>query len=173
MKSSHAEPSECPLFECFTPGDQEIFQAHMRKETYEPGTDILLEDHDTRGLWIMRHGKCEVIKRMTDGSSRVLAELGAGAIFGEMSFFCPVPNSATVRSVDEVEACVLSTEGYQAIEEKSPHVAQKIALAISIVLAERLREMDDWVSRLLADNPGKTHQEWAEFRAKLYTNWDF
>lgn len=173
VNSSHAAPSECPLFECFTPGDQEILQSHMRFETYKPRTDILLEDHEMRGLWLIRRGRCQVIKGMPDGSSSVLAELGAGAIFGEMSFFCPVPNSATVRSIDDVEACMLSIESYQTIEETSPRVAQKIALAISIVLAERMREMDDWVSRLLANNSGKTHQEWAEFRAKLYTNWDF
>lgn len=163
----------CPIFDELTHDEQQELRGRMEIDVVPADRDILVESQQIRGLWIIRRGQCQVIKTMPDGSSHALAELGAGAVFGEMSFVRPAPNSATVRTLSEVEVWSLTIAQYELLEQTAPRIAQKITRAISIILAERLGRMDDWISRLLGRNGTATRQEWAEFRAKLYTNWDF
>jgi len=144
----------------------------MEQATFEPGMTILSEGAQTPGLWVLIQGRCEVVKAMPDGK-RVLAELGPGAVFGEMSFFERVPHSASVRTLTRVTALKLTRERYAQLEETGLRAAHQIAHAIAVVLAERLRQMDDWTTRLLAQSRPEKHEEWSEFRAKLYNGWGF
>lgn len=173
MMTATDDLTACPIFDGLTGDQQRDLMSRMTLETFPADSAILTESQQSRGLWIIKRGRCQVIKAMPDGTSRSLAELGSGAIFGEMSFFQPAPASATVRSMTETEVWGLTTDEYFRLEKEAPIIAHKIAFAISLVLAERMRWMDDWISRCLGGQAPEKRQEWSEFRAKLYTNWDF
>lgn len=173
MNPPQHDLADCPIFASLSPAERHELQSRLRVESFAADCNILNESRQTRGLWIIKRGQCQVVKATPDGASHPLAELGPGAIFGEMSFFQPAPNSATVKTVTDVEVWTLTPDQYAEMEEVAPRVAYKIVRAISAVLAERLRRMDDWISRALAHECQERHQEWSEFRAKLYTNWDF
>jgi CRP/FNR family cyclic AMP-dependent transcriptional regulator len=173
MTATQHELPRCVLFDSLSPPQQRELLDLMEPHSFRPGTVILKEGEQTRGLWIVTEGRCEVVKAIDNGNSRVLAELVPGAVFGEMSFFQPAPHSATVRSVTEVAALKLTPENYAKLERSGLRAAHKIALAIAGILAERLRRMDDWTTQLLGEAQPEKRAEWSEFRATLYNNWGF
>lgn len=170
--SEHHLPS-CPIFDSLTPSQRRELLDLMVPHSFELDEIVLHEGRRTSGIWVITEGRCEVVKKTAEGRESTLAELGPGAIFGEMSFFQAAPHSATVRCLSRVKVLELTSESYKQLERSGLRAAHKIAHAVAVVLAERLRKMDDWTSNLLAQSPPTKNEEWAEFRAKLYSNWEF
>lgn len=156
------------LTELLTPSQRQAFLRLAEAETHPADTTILHEGGDTRGLWVVMRGGAEVVKHSGDGPPRVLAELGPGAVFGEMSFFRPAAHSAAVRAVSVVETVLLTADGHDRLQRDDPATAAALARAVAVILSERLRRMDDWVARLLATCPPEKKEEWADFRTKLW-----
>ena len=168
-------PAEhCVIFQDMTPEEKQPVLALMEHETYPAGETILREGLSIQILWIIVRGQCEVIKTTSKGGEQQLAILGPCAVFGEMSFFQQAAHSASIRTLSEVEVMRFSRSSYDELSIISPSAAHKIAASTAKILAERLRQMDDWVCRLVERPEGAVHRkEWTEFRAKLYSDWDF
>ncbi len=173
MTASSRDLPDCEIFDSLTPPQRRDVLELMEPKAFEPGAVILEEGRQTRGLWVISQGRCEVVKIGGNGSGRVLAELGPGSVFGEMSFFQTASHSASVRCVTDVRTLHLSSENYARLEETSVRAALRISHVIAVVLAERLRRMDEWTTRLLDEAPPSKHEEWSDFRAKLYNELGF
>ncbi|MFQ5731947.1 MAG: cyclic nucleotide-binding domain-containing protein [Planctomycetaceae bacterium] len=174
MTSTKSGNVQCPIFEDMTLEEREHLLALFDHERYSAGETILREGRSIQILWIIVSGRCEVVKN-TNGQERILAVLEQGAVFGEMSFFHPAPHSASVRAMTDVNVMRLSRERYDELLAREPAAAYRVAANTASVQAERLRKMDDWMCDLL-DGPdcnARQREEWHEFRAKLYSEWDF
>lgn len=175
MADAKTDLLESPVFEEMTPEERDHVLNLLQVEQYPKGEIIIREGNETRILWFLVDGQCEVVRTVQNGERR-FAVLDPGAIFGEMSFVSPAPHSASIRSLTDVEVARLSRDDYDRLLEVSPSAAQKIALRILHVLAGRLRCMDDWTCTLVEGNSTeseKRRQEWHDFRTKLYTEWEF
>lgn len=174
MAAFESELARCPIFQQMSADEcQEVLNL-VEHETYPAGEIILREGRSVQILWIVVHGRCEVLKTMNDGTEQQLATLDPGAVFGEMSFFHPAPHSASVRTLTEVEVLRLTRQNYNALEQTGSKAAHKIAASTAIVLAERLRQMDQWVCEFVERPESVNHrEEWREFRSKLYSDWQF
>jgi CRP/FNR family transcriptional regulator/CRP/FNR family cyclic AMP-dependent transcriptional regulator len=166
--------ARCPLFVDMTLDERQQVLVLLEHEHYTAGETVLREGLSTQNLWIVTHGQCEVIKARKDGTEKQLAVLDAGAVFGEMSFFHSAPHSATVRTLTTVDVMRLSREQFDSLCETGASAALKIAMSTAGVIAERLRCMDDWTRDLIQQvTVSGQKEEWQEFRAKLYTDWQF
>jgi CRP-like cAMP-binding protein len=164
----------CPIFQGFSLEEYEQVLKLLDQKSYENGTEILREGESQQALWIVVRGTCEVVKELKDGQEKGLATLEAGAVFGEISFFHKAPHSATVRALTSVRVMVLSREKYEVLRESCPAAAHKITVSVVCSMAERLRRMDEWIGSLLERPEAASHQEeWRDFRAKLYADWQF
>jgi CRP-like cAMP-binding protein len=76
--------------------------------------------------------------RIEDGSERILAFLGAGAIVGELSVIDGRPRSASVVAVRDTALNFLSRAAFDAFAQQHPEVYQ----ALVRILSTRLRETD-------------------------------
>ena len=91
-----------------------------------------------------------------------------------MSFFEEAPHSATVRACTTVKVMQLSREKFEELHKVSPTAAYKITLSVASVMAQRMRRMDDWICDFVERPEGAGHrEEWHDFRAKLYADWQF
>ena len=172
---TESDLSEFGIFEGMTAQDRTELLERMELHHYSPKDRILREGLSIQILWVIVKGHCAVTKTHgEDSTERNLAELGPGDIFGEMSFFCSAPHSASIMTMTDVEVLMLRRDKYDELEAAGSTAAYKIATNTAAVLAERLRRMDDWV-RNLVDKPGGAghKEEWQQFRSKVYTNWDF
>lgn len=86
-------------------------------------TDLIREGEPGRGLYVVLHGSVDVSKR--DGDQKVLlATLGAGDVFGEMSLLNGAPATATVTAAQRSTVLFLAREYVERLMTSIPHMRQ-------------------------------------------------
>jgi len=172
MPKTDPKSQTSPLFENLNLDERQQVLELMEQKVYPQDTEILREGESTQYLWVIVSGQCEVFILRSDKSENRLAVLEPGAVFGEMSFFRQAPHSATVRCMTEVDVIRLSRERFDRLHAVCSSASCKIAANTAGVLANRLRRMDDWVRDFVEKDNGHK-EEWQEFRAKLFSGWQF
>lgn len=188
--------SQVPLFQGFNETEiRQVAEIAQVKE-FAPGEVVIRQGQRSQDLWVLLEGKCEVIKVTGDGKPHgeavILAVLEPNSHFGEMSFFHSAPHSASVLAKTPVKLARIIRGDYEELIQEGCRAAYKLAYNTVQCLAERLRKMDEWVAELL--NRATTHgaapangttpasengdatehpQEWADFRNKMLTSWNF
>ena len=151
----------------------------IRLRDFAAGDYVIRQGDQSRDLWIVLEGECEVVRRLkpgesdsVTGDSLVLAVLQPSSHFGEMSFFHPAPHSADVRARGPLKLIQITHADYHDMIEEGMWAAFKLAYNVVQELAERLRRMDEWVAEL-ANNPSAAANvpEWSRFRNKLFNGW--
>ena len=166
--------STCVLFLDMTEAERAEIIPLLEVKTFDEGTPLVLEGPPDQTLWIVLKGRCQVAKRRKAGGEKELAVLLPLDVVGEMSFFHAAPHSANVRALEPVTACRLSHDQYALLQERGSCAANKLVANTVRILSERLRRMDDWAADFMerAAAP-EHHEEWRDFRAKLYSGWKF
>ncbi|GAA1931619.1 Crp/Fnr family transcriptional regulator [Nocardioides marmoribigeumensis] len=115
--------------------------------------EVLFHEGDTGDkLYIVAEGKVKLGRTSSDGRENLLAILGPGQMFGELSLFDPGPRSATVTAVTDVAFYSLSHDDLLRWLDGRPDVANGLLSQ----LASRLRRANDVVSDLVfSDVPGR------------------
>ena len=116
------------------------------------GEVLFNEGDEGNQLYVVTEGKVKLGRTSADGRENLLAILGPGQMFGELSFFDPGPRSATATAVTNVE---LMSLGHDAL---FPVLADHtdVALALLHQLAGRLRRTNEVVGDLVfSDVPGR------------------
>ncbi len=118
-----------------------------------PKGDVLFhEGDDGDRVYVVVEGKVKLGRSAADGRESLLAILGPGQMFGELSMFSPGPRSATVTAVTDTVLRDLSHAGLLEWLKNHPEVA----LGLLGQLAQRLRRANDIVSDLVfSDVPGR------------------
>ncbi|QDT18045.1 cAMP receptor protein [Alienimonas californiensis] len=168
-----ADLEVCPAFTKLTNSQRREFLDLASRHRFKAGETILEEGRETRCLWFILSGACEVVKTVPDGGDRVLATLEAGALFGEMSFFNPGPHSADVRAISDCTVLRMTAGNWAVLEQIGLRPAFHIARHTAAVMSDRLRRMDDWITKVLDETPdpaarAKRNDEWNDFRRKLF-----
>lgn len=110
----------------------------IRARPYGPRELILREDDPGAELFIVESGEVEVFVRGEGGRERVVAQLGTGAFFGEMSLMTGERRRASVRATRGCILVVVDRDAFHTILADSPELAEQI----SRVLARRREELD-------------------------------
>ncbi len=167
-----------PLFSNLNESEYHQIADVARVRTFAAGEYVIRQGDESRDLWIVLEGQCEVVRRLkpdseTNGQeSIVLAVLQPFAHFGEMSFFHPAPHSADVRASSPLKLLQITHSDYNDMIEDGIWAAYRVAYNVVQQLAERLRRMDEWVADL-ANNPSAAANvpEWSRFRSKVFDEW--
>jgi CRP-like cAMP-binding protein len=168
-----------PLFHNLNESEFRQIAEVIRLRDFSPGEYVIRQGDQSRDLWIVLEGQCEVVRRLkpdgnpsNDGESLVLAALQPFQHFGEMSFFHPAPHSADVRARSPLQLIQITHADYADMIQEGIWAAFKLAYNVVQQLAERLRRMDEWVAEL-ANNPSAAANvpEWSRFRNKLFNGW--
>ncbi|MBX7169207.1 MAG: cyclic nucleotide-binding domain-containing protein [Pirellulales bacterium] len=140
-----------------------------------PGQEIMAEGADTRELWILLSGRCQVLKRRRAGITLprpvVLATLEPYQHFGEMSFFHAAPHSAAIVAETAVQLLCLDRSEFDELISDGACAPYKLAFNAMSTLADRLRRMDDWITELIdRDGTPKQVAEWEELRRRMFAS---
>ncbi len=82
---------------------------HVSERSFAPGATVIRQGESGTECFLVRSGELEVIYE-AGADERRLAELRAGALFGEAALLTGAPRNATVRAVSGVELLVLGRE---------------------------------------------------------------
>ncbi|MBW9207432.1 Crp/Fnr family transcriptional regulator [Mumia sp. zg.B53] len=116
------------------------------------GEVLFHEGDEGDRLYIVTDGKIKLGRSSADGRENLLAILGPGQMFGELSLFDPGPRSATATAVTDSELTSLSHDELTKWLNDHPNVAR----ALLGQLASRLRRTNDVVADLVfSDVPGR------------------
>jgi type IV pilus assembly protein PilB len=127
--------SELPLFAELSPQECQEIEALMRRRDYVPHQPIVREGGPGDAAFLIISGLVAVRHKDTEsGVEFLLAELGAGQMFGEMALITGKPRGASVVAVEPTTCAVLEREGFERVLREHPN----IALALARVMAERL-----------------------------------
>lgn len=102
---------------------------------------VIARGAEERSLYFTVAGEFEVGGAYIGAVSLTsLAQIPAGSVFGEQSFFDGLPRSANVWAHTEGELLTLPFESYQRFAEDAPKLARDLLFALSRVLSLRLRK---------------------------------
>ena len=135
--------SQVPVFE--TLGSRELAKvaAVAVPRSFGAGHVIFREGDESDTCYIVRHGHARALREHGDGRSLTLAHFGPGDIFGELAMFEDERRSATVETIDAVDAiAILGPDMRRLLREHSG-----IAVKLVISLGRRLRAANERISR--------------------------
>lgn len=127
-------------------------ESSMTTVSIARGKDLFKEGEDGTELFVVLSGKIKLGRTSSDGRENLLAVLGPGQMFGELSLFDPGPRSATATAVVDTTVASLSHDALLPIIEQYPQVSS----AFLFQLASRLRRTNEVVGDLVfSDVPGR------------------
>jgi CRP/FNR family cyclic AMP-dependent transcriptional regulator len=148
--------SETPLFRALDPDAQRDLQATMTEVHVPRGQSLFDEGDPGDRLYVITAGKIKLGRTAPDGRENLLAILGAGEMFGELSLFDPGPRTATATAVTDVTLIGLGHEDLKPWLNGRPEVATALLKA----LARRLRRTNEHMGDLVfSDVPGRVAKQ--------------
>lgn len=100
---------QAPLFSALDDEAATALRASMADSRLRRGEVLFHEGDEGDKLYIVTDGKVKLGRTSSDGRENLLAILGPGQMFGELSLFDPGQRSSTVTAVtDQVELASLS-----------------------------------------------------------------
>ncbi len=135
--------AQVPVFEALEPPDlQEV--AHVAVARRFAAQQIIFREGDTSDTcYVVRTGHARAIREHPDGRTITLAHFGPGDIFGELAMFDDESRSATVETLDEVEAVAIAGQDMRRLLREHPDIAVKLVIA----LGRRMREANERLAR--------------------------
>ncbi len=101
--------------------------------TFNKGQTILFKGATVDGLHVVVSGKVGVYVKSTNKTSVLVAELGEGEVFGEMSIVEMGTAGATIKSLEDAVVLVIPQESFR-------HVLQEdegFAVRVNVLIATR------------------------------------
>jgi CRP-like cAMP-binding protein len=133
-----------PIFSELSQNDINKISDRMVTRSYNKGQVILLEEATGETFFVIASGSVKITRLSDDGREVILAILGEGDFFGEMSLLDGVGRSANVISLENSEVLTLSRNDFLEILETFP----KIAISLLEELTMRLRKSDQHIESL-------------------------
>jgi CRP-like cAMP-binding protein len=91
---------------------------------FQPNQVIIEQGQIGRGLFVIATGEVEVTVAKEGGERVVVANLGPGEVFGEISLLKNQPTNATVTARNNVGALFLPRENFQKVLDGHPKVRE-------------------------------------------------
>ena len=123
-------------FPALDASQRERLRAQSTERRYATDDVIIKEGSVFSALFVVVDGIVGVEKEHLGGGIP-LAELGPGAVFGEVSYIDGSPASASVVARTDVTACAI--EDVDGVVSSDPELAAGLYRSLAILLARRLR----------------------------------
>lgn len=113
----------------------------VRAHRYASGEYIVRQGEEGDCFFILTSGRVEVNATGESGFATVLAQLGEGDFFGEMSLLTGDRRSATVRALEDTEVIVVDKASFSKVITNNPSIAESLSQILERRLAENVAKM--------------------------------
>jgi CRP/FNR family transcriptional regulator len=135
--------SQVPVFETLADADLARVGEVAVPRRFEAHRVIFREGDESDTCYVVRSGHARAVREHPDGRTLSLAHFGPGDIFGELAMFDNERRSATVETLDEVEAIAILGSDMRRLLREHPDLAVKLVIS----LGRRLREANERLAR--------------------------
>lgn len=115
------------------------FAHYLQIFEVKPQQDIVREGAQEGFMSFIVSGSVEVIKDDANDQRKVVARLGKGRAFGEMSLIDGGPRSAAVRASEKTIILVLTLSNFEQLKVQRPTLAIRFLTYLCTMMSERLR----------------------------------
>src|ERR671933_110 len=135
--------AQVPIFEALGADDLRRVADVAVPRHFAAGQVIFREFDASDTCYVVRTGHARAVRENIDGRTIALAHFGPGDIFGELAMFDAERRSATVESLDALEAIAIAGSDMRRLLRDHADIAVKLVIA----LGRRLREANERLAR--------------------------
>ena len=132
-----------PVFETLAAPDLERVAQVAVPRTFRAHQVIFREGDASDTCYVVESGHARAVREHADGRSIALAHFGPGDIFGELAMFDDELRSATIETLDDVEAIAIAGSDMRRLMRQHAEIGVKLVIA----LGRRLREANERLAR--------------------------
>jgi cAMP-binding proteins - catabolite gene activator and regulatory subunit of cAMP-dependent protein kinases len=155
---------QAPLFSALDAEAAAALRASMAEMRVQRGGIIFAEGEAGERMYVVLDGKVKLGHTSPDGRESLLAVLGPGEVFGELSLFDPGPRTATATAVTDTVVVGLGHADLRPWLTGRPEVAESLLQA----LAQRLRRTNEALADLVfSDVPGRVAKQLLDLADKF------
>lgn len=116
----------------------------VRVKAYATGEAPVRQGEPGNSFYIIKSGRVDVVVEKSSGERAVVATLGAGNFFGEMSLLTGAVRTASIHVKEDAEFIVIDKESFGSVLSDNPSIAE----ALSHILSERQAGLEAGRERL-------------------------
>jgi len=128
---------------------KDVYEKYV--ETVNAGKLIFSEGDMGESMYIIIDGEVEITKQTSTGSTKTLAVLKKGDIFGEMAIIEDKPRSANASALVKSSLLVMNESLFLSTIETNPDFAKKMIM----IMAERIRKANSLIQDLVTTDREK------------------
>jgi CRP/FNR family transcriptional regulator, cyclic AMP receptor protein len=153
-----------PLLSGLNEAQLEALAAGSVRRSFPKGRTIVAEGEPSQSLHILLSGRAKVQRSDAEGKEVILAVLGPGECFGEMSLIDDAPRSASVITLEPCDFMSINKESFKALLAQSHDMAMQVMRG----LVRRLRDADKKIETLaLLDVYGRVARVLLDFSEQV------
>ncbi len=114
------------LFSALAPAALARLLKTVRIDDVSGGDEIVRQGDQGREAFVVARGLLRVV-RLQGADETVLAQLGPGAILGEMALMSSAPRSASVQALEPAQLLVLDREQLERAAQQAPELSKELA----------------------------------------------
>ncbi len=120
--------SRVEVFTNLSKRDLKVLAKSVSVAEYAAGDYLCKQGERGVAAFLIASGKIQVLDEPDTGDGRVLAELGQGAMVGELAIIDGAERVASIRAIGEVTALVLTQWGMKGLLQDRPSIASAMLL---------------------------------------------
>ncbi|OGW36289.1 MAG: hypothetical protein A2X58_01625 [Nitrospirae bacterium GWC2_56_14] len=124
-------------------------------QSFAAGETAVQQGEPGDSFYIIEKGRVDVVVEKTGGEAVVVATLGQGNFFGEMSLLTGAVRTASIRVKEDAEFIVINKENFRSTLANNPSIAE----AMSLLLSERQAGLTAGRERLDASALERHHKD--------------
>lgn len=130
--------SSIQVFRDLSPNELAEMDRQITMSTCHSGKIFYMPEDSGEVLFLLKKGRVQLYRIAPNGKKLVVATLGAGSIFGEMSMVGQGMHNTFAEAVDECILCVMSRSDVERLVREKPNVAFRFVEA----MGERLSQLE-------------------------------
>lgn len=117
--------SSIQVFRDLNPDELAEMDRQITMSTCQPGKIFYMPEDSGEVLFLLKRGQVQIYRLAANGKKLVVATLGPGAIFGEMSLVGQGMHNTFAEAVNECLLCVMSRADVERLMREKPDVAYR------------------------------------------------
>jgi CRP/FNR family transcriptional regulator, cyclic AMP receptor protein len=126
------------FLEALTPEEAADLRASGRERHYDAGVALFHEGDDAGSVIVLLAGRAKLTVPLSSDREVIIAVRGRGDLLGELAALVDAPRSATVATIEPVDALIVSGSAFAAFLDRNA----RVGLVILRLVAERLLYAD-------------------------------
>jgi CRP-like cAMP-binding protein len=141
---------EIPMFARLEP--RALAQVQLIAEPFQvsAGTTLFRQGDEPDGLYLIKHGEIEILRRLPGDEAVRLATLGRSAVVGEMSLLDHNPRSTNALAITSTSGYFISSERFQTLQSDFSPPAFAVMDCFRHEVVRRARTVIDQIAELVA-----------------------